>query len=153
MKSCLGVLFLVFSLSAFGDDLSQESAFQIQVRRIYIHDYDLRFASLGLKYLYKPLEFSGFGLEPHVEVLIRTEGEKRHLDFVPQLGCDFSFTILAHSPFIGFYASHIRSETYKGARLGYRYFIGQHVLGVAYDRQRAESDVYDSTGLIYAYTF
>lgn len=153
MKIFVSLVALIYSCSVAAIDLSQESAYQFQIRRIYIHDYDLRFASIGIRYLYKPLELSGFGLEPYTELLIRTEGDKRQLDFVPQVGLEVSYTLIGHSPFVGAYGSGIRSKIYDGARVGYRYFIGQHVLGVAFDRQQAEEDTYESTSLIYAYTF
>lgn len=188
MKYLIWMSFFAISIAAGAEDKSQESAFQIQARYAYSHhskncyndssgaefcgsgNMDLRFLGLGFRYLYKPIEFSGFGIEPYGELLF---GIRRHNDNPlggGQLGVEGSYTLLAHSPFIGLFYSRLTEPNsplqYKpalGARIGYRYFFGQHVVGGAYEWLRFRSEnaptVNDqlttlaTLSLIYAYTF
>lgn len=149
------------------EDLSQESAFQVQAKVNFVaHDREFKMYGLGLRYLYKPLEFSGFGLEPNLEFLMRPASKSFEKLALYNLGLDGSFTILGHSPLLGAFASRaeqkISPSIYDpdwGIRAGYRYFWKLHLFGFVWEwtqlRNREENIKHSSRtwSLLYAYTF
>jgi hypothetical protein len=170
------------------EDKSQESAFQIQTRYLYAHrahncysdssgdqvcrsgDLDRRFLGLGFRYLYKPIEFFGFGIEPYGEILVHARRQNASSLRGGQIGVEGSYTLLAHSPVIGVFFSRmtepdssLRFRPALGARVGYRYFLGEHLIGGTYEWMRFRSENPPSVNdqitrwtvlsLIYAYTF
>lgn len=188
MKYLLLFFLIGFVRSVGAEDKSQESAFQVQTRYLYVHhskncyndaagdefcgsgDADLRFLGLGFRYLYKPIEFSGFGIEPYGEVLVRAQKKEHNALSGLQVGAEGSYTLLGHSPFIGLFVSRmtepdssLRYRPAFGGRIGYRYFFGQHAVGGAYEWLRFRSENvptvndqlvrFSVLSLIYAYTF